>query len=131
MKQISVISIIALLLCSCSNIKYVPVVQREVETKFKLQTIRDSTFIHDSIYVMVKGDTVIKYRDRYVYRDRIQHDTISHVDTVYREIAVPVEKPVAQPLKWYQSLLMKLGAVALLAILAVVIRKLLPRLLKV
>ena len=59
---------------------------------------RDSVFVRDSVYLKEKGDTVEKFKSKYVYvyRDR--------VDTFYmekiREVEVPV--PVERKLSWWE-----------------------------
>lgn len=46
----------------------------------------DSIYIHDSVTVTLTGDTVVKYKERMVYRDRIRlevrTDTLIRCDTV-------------------------------------------------
>ena len=85
----------------------------------------DSVYIHDSIYVVQKGDTVTRYvektRYQYKYIDagekviEIIHDTcfVTKRDSVINTIKVPVEKP----LKWYDNTFMTIGRLFCLAIL--------------
>ena len=66
--------------------------------------VRDSIYLHDSVYVkeFIKGDTVYveKYKDR--WRDRIRevHDTLyrTKVDSVQVSVPVEVEKKLS-PMK--------------------------------
>jgi hypothetical protein len=46
---------------------------------------RDSIFIHDSIFVYVGGDTVVRERWRTMWRERMVHDTVieRQMDTIY------------------------------------------------
>jgi hypothetical protein len=65
--------------------------------------MRDSVFVRDSVYLKETGDTIYKYKDRfvYVYKNR--------VDTFYaervREIEIPV--PVERKLTWWESVKLK------------------------
>ena len=58
-------------------------------------TVRDSVFVHDSVMVTLRGDTVmvekfnIVYRDR--WRDRLRTDSFVRRDTV--TVVMEVEKP--------------------------------------
>ncbi|MBQ8958888.1 MAG: hypothetical protein IJ057_10420 [Bacteroidales bacterium] len=57
---------------------------------------RDSTVIHDSIYVYVGGDTVVRERWRTVWRERTVRDTVTlrQTDTIVK--TETVEKVVAK-----------------------------------
>lgn len=78
------------------------VIQRD--TTYLSSHVRDSIYLHDSVYVkeFVKGDTVYieKYKDR--WRDRIRevHDTLyrTKVDSVQVSVPVEVEKRLS-PIK--------------------------------
>lgn len=86
---------------------------------------RDSIYVHDSIYIFEKGDTVTKYVEKVRYkwqvlqdtiiRDRIITDTLYVTETEY----ITVEKPVyiEKELKWFNKGFMKLGKLSLFAIL--------------
>lgn len=103
-------------LCSCDTVRYVPVESVRTDSVYVERHHRDSVLIRDSIFVLMKGDTV--YRDRYrlVYRDRFVRDTIrvNHTDTV--RIPYPVEKQ----LTGWQRVKMDIGGV-LLAVVGVLI----------
>lgn len=86
-----------LLLCGCRT-EYVPVESVRYDSVMIEKLMRDSVFVRDSVYLKEKGDTVFKYKDRfvYVYKNR--------VDTFFaekiREIEVPV--PVERKLTWWE-----------------------------
>lgn len=106
-----------LLLCSCGTTKYVPVETVRVEYKDRIQTRVDSVVKSDSVFVLVKGDTVIikEWHDR--WRDRLVHDTafVAVYDSI--QVPYPVEKPLT---KWEQAK-MDLGGIAMGIALAVLI----------
>ena len=86
-----------LCLCGCRT-EYVPVESVRYDSLMIEKLMRDSVFVRDSVYLKEKGDTVFKYKDRfvYVYKNR--------VDTFFaekiREIEVPV--PVERKLTWWE-----------------------------
>ena len=118
--------VLGLLLCallgSCTTTKYVevPVVHNDTTIITKHQ--RDSIWMHDSIMVSEKGDTVRieKWHTEYVKKE--VHDTLyqARVDSV--PYPVEVIKEVPAQLTWWQQTKMHIGAIALylLALLAVI-----------
>lgn len=61
---------------------------------------RDSIFVRDSVFVREKGDTVYKYKDKYVYVYKTLVDTF----TVYRDREVEVPVPVERKLSWWERM---------------------------
>ncbi|OKY84363.1 MAG: hypothetical protein BHV69_10100 [Bacteroidales bacterium 52_46] len=122
--MITVVTAIVLL-CSCSRSVYVPVetVRHNTDT-LRLTALRvDSVFMHDSIAVMLRGDTVYitKYRDRFRYR--------THTDTVYKAVIdtarISVPYPVERQLsRWEQTKMdfggMAIGGIAIAVCIAVI-----------
>ena len=86
-----------LLLCGCRT-EYVPIESVRYDNVMIEKLMRDSVFVRDSVYLKEKGDTIYKYKDRfvYVYKNR--------VDTFFaekiREIEIPV--PVERKLSWWE-----------------------------
>ena len=76
------------------------------------KVVRDSIHVKDSVLVIVKGDTVIEFRYKYVYRDKAKTDTlyVSRTDTI--RVPYPVE---AKLTKW-QQFKMDAGGYALASI---------------
>ena len=85
------------ILVGCKT-KYVSVPEYHTKYKTRVDSVlkRDSVWIHDSVSVWVKNDTVYKDRWhtewRYHNIDKIRQDTILKVDSV--RIPYPVEKVV-------------------------------------
>lgn len=92
-------------LSSCQSIKYVPVETIRTEYKTRDSIRFDSIYNRDSIYVLVKGDTVYQYKYKYLYK----YQYINKTDTVIRVDSVQVPYPVEKQLSRWQSLKMKLG----------------------
>lgn len=103
-----------LLLCGCRT-EYVPVESVRYDSVMIEKLMRDSVFVRDSVYLKEKGDTIYKYKDRfvYVYKNR--------VDTFFaekiREIEVPV--PVERKLTWWERVKLEYAEWVLGVIVAV------------
>lgn len=106
----------AIYLSSCRT-QYVPV--ETVRTEYKTRdSIRfDSIYQHDSVFLIVKGDTVYKEKYKYLYR----YLTINKVDTVLRTDSIDVPYPVEKRLTRWQSIKMELGGWAMGVIILLVI----------
>ena len=96
-----------LLVCSCKT-KYVPVETVKYDSVYFNRVQTDSVFIKDSVLV-VKGDTTIEYRYKYIYRYKTLTDTlyINRTDSV--QVPYPVEKELT---KW-QKLCVNVGGWAI------------------
>ncbi len=117
-----IIFCIVLLMLGCKSVKHVPVETVKTEKEYVDRWNRDSVYIRDSVFVLVKGDTVFKDRYRIVYKDRYSRDTayISKVDTI--QVAYPVEVikekyRVPKSLWWLVILLAGLSVPSVLKIL--------------
>lgn len=117
-----IIFCIVLLMLGCKSVKHVPVETVKTEKEYVDRWNRDSVYIRDSVFVLVRGDTVYKDRTRTVYRDRYSRDTayISKVDTI--QVAYPVEVikekyRVPKSLWWLVILLAGLSVPSVLKIL--------------
>ena len=96
--------------CSCSTPR---VGERIVRDSVYIDRLkRDSIYQRDSIYIIVKGDTVFKYQYKYSYRDKLLRDTISISKTDSIPYKVEVPKYVDKRLSWWQSTLLYTGAIA-------------------
>ena len=116
----------ALLLTSCAATKRTTT-EREYNSTQHLDSLftstlsRDSIYIHDSIYVREKGDTLYKYVEKIRYKYITRQDTITRytlkVDTVYRDSGRVEVNPVyvEKPVKWYNKGFMWLGRMCCIA----------------
>lgn len=104
----------ALFLGSCRSVKYVPVVEHRTDSLYITQHHRDSIYLHDSIHISEKGDTVTieKWRTKYVSKE--VHDTtyIATHDTIPQPYPVTVEVPAE--LNWWQRFRIGFGDLVLL-----------------
>ena len=88
------IILLALAICSCRSVKYVPVDTVRTDSVYVNKYHRDSVHVRDSVFLFVKGDTVFRDRYKVIYRDKLVRDTayVERVDSV--QVPVPVEIPL-------------------------------------
>lgn len=105
-RLIYIIMLLVLAICfvSCRT-QYVPV--ETVRTEYKTRdSIRfDSIYQRDSIYMLVKGDTIYQYKYKYLYR----YLTTNRTDTILKTDSIQIPYPVEKQLSRWQSIKMELG----------------------
>ncbi|MDD3038598.1 hypothetical protein [Bacteroides sp.] len=94
---------------SCRSTQYVPVETIKTEVQYKDRLQRDSIHVLDSVFMLVKGDTVFRDRYRIEYRDKLIRDTTY----IHKTDSVQVPYPVEKKLSRWQSIKMELGGWAL------------------
>lgn len=119
--RVMVCSMLIGCLYSCKSIEYVPVETVRTDTVYKSKIIRDSVWLHDSIRVEVKGDSVIIERWHTKYVDRLLTDTIYRSKTDSIQVPVPVERKLTT---WERVCIdygkLTMGATALLVVFIIV-----------
>jgi hypothetical protein len=117
---------IALMLAfsGCTTTRYVPVEHHTTDTVYQSKLQHDSIWLHDSIHVSEKGDTIRIERWHTKYISKEVHDTL--YQSVRDSIPVPYEmiKEVPAKLSSLQTGLMVSGLFAILALILVVVCKL-------
>ena len=90
---------------SCRSIRHIPIETVKHDSIYISKILHDSIYQRDSIYVDRKGDTVLIYKDRYLYKYKNLVDTfyIHKVDSV--QVPYPDEKRLSR----WQSIKMELG----------------------
>ena len=101
---IIILLILAVCFTSCRT-QYIPVESVRTEYKTRDSTRYDSIYQRDSIYTLVKGDTVYKHRYKYLYR----YLTTNRTDTILKSDSIRVPYPVEKQLTRWQILRMELG----------------------
>ena len=101
---IIILLILAVCFTSCRT-QYIPVESVRTEYKTRDSTRYDSIYQRDSIYTLVKGDTVYQHRYKYLYR----YLTTNGTDTILRSDSIRVPYPVEKQLTRWQILRMELG----------------------
>lgn len=110
-----------LLLTSCTTTKVVEVEKVRTDTTYITKWQRDSVWMHDSIRVREKGDSVWVERWHTKFVEREVHDTLYQAKTDSIPVPYWKIKEVPAPLSWWQKLRLWLGNIVLLALLGVAI----------
>ena len=122
MKQnLCLVILVALLLVGCKTKEKVVTVEKvRNDTTYITKHQRDSVWLHDSIHVTEKGDTIRIERWHTKYVEKATHDTLYQAthDTIPQPY--PVEKLVERELTWWQQTRMHLGE-ALLALAGIAV----------
>ena len=128
MKNLCLIILVAVLLVGCKTKERVVTVEKvRTDTTYITKHQRDSVWLHDSIHVTEKGDTIRIERWHTKYVEKATHDTLYQAthDTIPQPY--PVEKLVERELSWWQQTRMHLGeallALAGIAVVVFVVRR--------
>lgn len=118
MKALIYIILLTLAICfvSCRT-QYIPVETVRTEYRVRDSIRHDSVYQQDSVYVLVKGDTVYQYRYKYLYK----YQYLNRTDTVIKIDSVQVPYPVEKQLSQWQSIKMELGGWAFGLVIAFVL----------
>ena len=98
------IILLASAIWSCRSIKYVPVESIQYDSVYLNKVVKDSIYIKDSV-LLVKGDTIIEYRYKYIYQYKDKTDTLYVTKTDSVQVPYPVEKQ----LTWWQQFQIDVG----------------------
>lgn len=113
-----VLLLVGWLICSCKSVEYVPVVQKETHTDsiYLTKVQRDSIWLHDSIRVEARNDTVRVDRWHTKYVERLLHDTLylSKRDSI--PVPYEVVKEVPAKVSKMERTFMWLGILSLIAL---------------
>ena len=117
------------MLSSCTTTKVVTVEKMKTDTTYITKHQRDSVWLHDSIHVTDKGDTVRieKWHTKYV--EKQVHDTLYRAKTDSIPVPYPVEKLVEKPRSTIEKGLLVVGVLSIMALVvfaAFKIKKFLP-----
>ena len=108
---------LCILLGGCTTTKYVTVPEYHTDTLRVSRNIRDSIYVHDSVWVseQQRGDTILLTTTKWLtkYVERLSHDTIYQSKTDSVPLPYPVEVKVEKELSTWQSFRMTLGTIAL------------------
>lgn len=126
--NLCIVILVALLLVGCKTKERVVTVEKvRTDTTYITKHQRDSVWLHDSIHVTEKGDTIRIERWHTKYVEKATHDTLYQAthDTIPQPY--PVEKLVERELSWWQQTRMHLGeallALAGIAVVVFVVRR--------
>ena len=129
MKQnFCLVILVAVLMAGCKTKERVVTVEKvRNDTTYITKHQRDSVWLHDSIHVTEKGDTIRIEKWHTKYIEKATHDTLYQHKTDSVPVPYPVEKLVERELSWWQQTRMHLGeallALAGIAVAVFVIRR--------
>lgn len=92
-------TLLLLVVWSCRTTEYVPVEIVKSDTTYINKVQRDSIYQLDSIYIVDRGDTVLITKTKYLYRDKLVHDTVYRFKTDSIQVPYPVERNLT---RWEQ-----------------------------
>lgn len=140
MRKLWLFLIVILAITSCRTVKYidrtvvdsteiaVPITNTKIE--YKDRFLYDSIYIHDSIFTLIKNDTV------YISKNKETNHLVNKTDTIVKTdtIKVPVEitKTVTKTetcvnevnkLYWWQKILMSIGGIVFVLIIIYIVLK--------
>lgn len=119
------LAVMFMTLIGCRSVKYVPVTEYRDRYVSKTDSFLkvDSVYLHDSVSVFVRGDTIFTTKTR--YKDRLKYIYNTKTDTVavHDSIPYPVKVEVEKKQSVIDKLLTELGKIAgmLLVVFAVLI----------
>ena len=140
MRKLWLFIIATIALTSCRTIKYidrttvdsteiaVPITNTKIE--YRDRFLHDSIYVHDSIFTLIKGDTVYIYKNKETNRLVNKTDTIIKTDTI--KVPVEITKTVIKAethikevnkLYWWQKILMSIGGIVFVLIIICIILK--------
>ena len=126
----AIVAVLPLLLfTSCTKTEYITVEKVRTDTLWQNHTKHDSIWVHDSIHVSDKGDTVRieKWHTKYVETEK--HDTVYKARTDSVPVPYPVTQYVEKPRSKFEKGLMGVGILSLMAIIVFIawkIKRFLP-----
>ena len=92
-------ALLLLVVWSCRTMEYVPVEVVRTDTTYINKVQRDSIYQLDSIYIVDRGDTVLITKTKYLYKDRMVHDTVYMSKTDSIQVPYPIERKLT---RWEQ-----------------------------
>ena len=132
MRKLWLFILAIIILESCRTVKYVdrtivdsteievPIINTRIE--YRDRFLYDSIYVHDSIFTLIKGDTVYISKNKETNRLVNKTDTIIKTDTI--QVPVEITKTVTKTetqvkeinkLYWWQKSLMYLGLIVLIS----------------
>ena len=140
MRKLWLLLIVILALTSCRTVKYidrtvvdstkiaVPITNTKIE--YRDRFLYDSIYIHDSIFTLIKNDTVYISKNKETNRLVNKTDTIIKTDTI--KVPVEITKTVTKTetcvnevnkLYWWQKILMSIGGIVFVLIIIYIVLK--------
>ena len=106
-----------LMLTGCRSVEYVTVEKVRTDTTYITKHQRDSIWLHDSVIVSEKGDTIRIEKWHTKFIEKVSHDTtyVATHDTIPQPY--PVKEYIEKPLSKMEKALIFVGIISLMAII--------------
>lgn len=104
--------IMVIIFVSCKPIERV-ITNTDYKTEYREILQRDSMYIHDSIYIRERGDTLWIEKFKYIYKNVYLRDTINKTDTV-KYIITDTKHTTTNVMYWWQKYSMYIGFAVIL-----------------
>jgi len=114
---------------SCTTTRYVPVEHHTTDTVYQSKLQRDSIWLHDSIHVSEKGDTIRIERWRTKYIEREVHDTLYQSKRDSIPVPYEVVKEVPRKKTKFEIVVFTIGIIAIMGLIIFIgmkLKKFLP-----
>ena len=140
MRKLWLFLTVILAITSCRTVKYidrtvvdsteiaVPITNTKIE--YRDRFLYDSIYVHDSIFTLIKNDTVYISKNKETNRLVNKTDTIIKTDTI--KVPVEITKTVTKTktcvnevnkLYWWQKILMSIGGIVFVLIIIYIVLK--------
>lgn len=117
-----ILTFLCLLLFSCKSTEYIEIPVDRVKIEYKTIEKVDTIIKNDSIIIKSTGDTVFLEKYQYIYKIKIQKDTISNTDTI--TVVQPVETiKEVNKLTVLQKILIFIGLISVISIVVYIFIK--------
>lgn len=110
-------TLLLLVVWSCRTTEYVPVEVIKSDTTYINKVQRDSIYQLDSIYILDRGDTVLITKTKYLYKDRVVHDTVYRL----RVDSIQVPHPVEQQFTRWEQFRLDVGGWAIVTVIIIIL----------
>ena len=99
--------------------EYIPIESIRYDSIFFGKLMKDSVYVKDSVYIRDRGDTIFKFKNKYVYVYKDRVDTFF----VYRDKEIKIPVPVERKLSWWERQKIDYGGWAMLILIAAMLIK--------
>ena len=110
-------TLLLLVVWSCRTTEYVPVEVVRSDTTYINKVQRDSIYQMDSIYILDRGDTILITKTKYMYKDRVVHDTVYR----FKTDSIQVPYPVEQQLTRWEQFRLDVGGWAIVTVIIIIL----------
>lgn len=110
-------TLLLLVVWSCRTTEYVPVEVIKSDTTYINKVQRDSIYQLDSIYILDRGDTLLITKTKYLYKDRVVHDTVYR----FKTDSIQVPYPVEQQLTRWEQFRLDVGGWAIVTVIIIIL----------